>query len=125
MPVVLDPDLGGQEDIAAGDAGVGDGFTDFRFIAIDLRGVHMAEANLQRMRNDPENIGTGYTESAEAEGRNGGSVGGYVVHGFLLGYSAAVFAGEDWRLRTGRTSRDNSSITSSSGRREGRSRSAR
>ena len=55
--VVLDPDLGRQEQIAAGDAGSRNRFADLRFVTVDLGGIDMAKAKRERLRHDGQDIG--------------------------------------------------------------------
>ncbi len=62
--VIIDPDFCGQENFTALDAGRRNCFTDFGFIAINLRGIDMPEASLERVWDDAKYILASHTESA-------------------------------------------------------------
>jgi hypothetical protein len=64
---VLDPDLGGEEEVGARDAAFRDGLADFGFIAIDLRGVDGAVADVQRGAHGIDDGLAGEAEGADAE----------------------------------------------------------
>ncbi|MNY75231.1 hypothetical protein D3C86_2144590 [compost metagenome] len=57
---------------------------DFGFVAVDLGGIDVVEAELQRFRQHAQHIGAGHAEGAEAERRDVGAVGIDGMHGELL-----------------------------------------
>ncbi|MCY1382065.1 hypothetical protein D9M69_700470 [compost metagenome] len=79
LGVVGGPDLGGDEDLVARHAALGDGLADLGFVLIDLRRVDQAvaefEAGLDRVDDDL----VFQAEGAEAEGGDGVGVHGVVV----------------------------------------------
>ena len=56
LRIVGDPDFRGDEYFGARDAGRDDTFAHLLLIAVDLRGVDVAEASLQRSRNDAQHV---------------------------------------------------------------------
>jgi hypothetical protein len=84
MLVVIDPDLGGEEDIAAGNAGCLNRFADLSLVAIDLRGVDMAETELDRLRHDAQHVRAWHAKRAEAESGDMCAIGADCLHGNVL-----------------------------------------
>src|SRR5690606_9524982 len=74
--VVVDPDLGGQEQVVATGSGGLQGATERGFVLIDLGRVEVAETGFERGGNDAFDLRVGHAEDAETNGRNGGAGGG-------------------------------------------------
>ncbi|MCY1440769.1 hypothetical protein D9M71_570540 [compost metagenome] len=68
--VVFDPDLGGDEQLAARHAAFGDGLAHFGFVLVDLGGIDDAVADCQGGLDRVDDGLAGEAEGAEAEGRN-------------------------------------------------------
>ena len=69
-PVVVHPDLGGQEDLLARHAGLGHATTHVGLVAIDLRGVDVAVAQLQRGPGHAGGVLGRHAEHAQAQRGN-------------------------------------------------------
>ncbi|MCY1545272.1 hypothetical protein D9M68_812070 [compost metagenome] len=72
LGVVVHPDLGGEEQLGTGDAAFGDGLADVGLVAVDLRGVDGAIAQLQCVTYRIDEGLAGQAEGTEAEGRDEG-----------------------------------------------------
>src|SRR4051794_22002059 len=69
-PVVAAPELGGDEDRAALEAGCADRLPDLGLVAVGLRGVDVAVAELERTRHVLDRLLRRDLEDAEAELRD-------------------------------------------------------
>lgn len=80
MGELVHPDLGGEEDVAAGYTGAGNRLADLRLVAVDLRGVNVPEAEFDCLRQNAQHVVSRHAEGAEAEGGNMGAIGADIVH---------------------------------------------
>jgi hypothetical protein len=79
------PDLGGDEDVAPGDAGRPQSRSDSGFIVVGCRGVDMAIADRQGVRHHFRTVIALQRPCAEAERGNCRSIGVDIVHGKFSG----------------------------------------
>ena len=69
--VVVDPDLGGEEQLGTRYAALGDRAADIRLVAVDLRGIDGAITQLEGAAHRVDDDLAGEAEGAETEGREG------------------------------------------------------
>jgi hypothetical protein len=83
--------LGGDEDLIARQTGGAKPFADLRLIAIHLRRVDMAIAELQRLRDGADAGRATHRPGAETESRNFNAFDRDRLHGFLDRRTAEAF----------------------------------
>ena len=78
------PDLGGDEDLVALDAGGAQALADLALVLVDLRGVDVAIAEPQRLLDQPRAGASAQFPGAEPDRRDSGAIGLDEVHRRIL-----------------------------------------